>query len=481
MTGAGEYVLVRWALMRLLGLVYLVAFLVAKNQNRALLGANGLTPARDWLSRAGRRYGTWRDRLLNVPTIFWLNSSDRAMAAVAWTGVGLSACVLLGYANSLIMLVLWVLYLSLVEVGQVWYGFGWESQLLETGFLAVFLVPLLDGRPFPATAPPTPIIWLFRWLGVRLMLGAGLIKLRGDGCWRKLTCLDYHFETQPIPNPVSRTLHFLPRPVLHAGVLWNHVVELVVPWFCFFPQTVASWAGLLSISFQGFLIASGNLSFLNWVSMVPFIACFDDATLCRWLHLPLPAPAAPPVLGHQVLAWGYTLLVLLLSIRPVLNLVSNRQMMNTSFDPFRLVNTYGAFGSITRVRREIVIEGTRDEDVTEDTVWEAYEFKGKPGDPHRRPPQIAPYHLRLDWLMWFAAMGHPEDQPWIFAFILKLLEGDAACLSLLRKNPFPDAPPRYIRCSLYRYKFAPPSEDAWWERDRLRTWLGPVSLRESRR
>ncbi|HEY4001316.1 MAG TPA: lipase maturation factor family protein, partial [Candidatus Xenobia bacterium] len=173
---------VRFAILRLLGLVYLVAFAVAIRQNRALIGSNGLTPMRLFLRQVrDEPHPFW-----NTPTLFWLDDSDRALAVVAWSGAAVSLAVLLGAANALMMALLWVLYQSLVQVGQVWYRFGWESLLLETGFLAIFLCPLLAVRPFPATAPPVEIIWLFRWLGFRVMLGAGLIKLRGDECWKKL-------------------------------------------------------------------------------------------------------------------------------------------------------------------------------------------------------------------------------------------------------------------------------------------------------
>src|SRR5262245_25266595 len=182
-------------------------------------------------------------------------------------GLALSLLVLLGWANAILMALLWALYLSFVHIGQDWYGYGWEIQLLETGFLAVFLCPLVDGRPFPKRPPPAGVIWLYRWLIFRIMLGAGLIKLRGDPCWRDLTCLYFHYETQPIPNPLSRTFHFLPRVVLRGGALFNHVSELAAPWFAFVPWRAARHAaGAILLLFQASLILSGNLSFLNWLT-----------------------------------------------------------------------------------------------------------------------------------------------------------------------------------------------------------------------
>ena len=221
--------------------------------------------------------------MLRVPTLFWFGISDNALSIFSWVGFALSLVVLGGYANAILLAVLWAMYMSIVHIGQIWYGYGWEIQLLETGFLSIFLCPLLDGRPFPKSRPPILVIWLFRWLGFRIMIGAGLIKLRGDPCWRDLTCLYYHYETQPIPNPISRYLHFAPLWFHKFEVLWNHFVELIVPWFSFGPRTARHIAGVLLVTFQIFLIISGNLSFLNYLTIIPFLACFDDTFLRRFL------------------------------------------------------------------------------------------------------------------------------------------------------------------------------------------------------
>src|SRR5262249_25229067 len=227
--------------------------------------------------------------------------------------------------------VLWALYMSFVHIGQVWYAFGWEIQLLETGFLAIFLCPPLDARPFPRRPPPAPIIWLFRWLTFRIMLGAGLIKLRGDACWRQLTCLFYHYETQPIPNPLSRTLHFMPHWFHRLGVLFNHLTELVAPWFVFGPRLARHLAGTVMVLFQVVLILSGNLSFLNWLTIVPVLACFDDGFLAHLLPARLvrastaAAARAAPSHVQQLVVGAVVALVAVLSIAPIQNLLSGRQ------------------------------------------------------------------------------------------------------------------------------------------------------------
>ena len=238
----------------------------------------------------------------------------------------------------------------------------------------------------------------------------------------------------------------MPHGIHAAGVVINHVVEVLVPFAYFAPQPIAAIAGVITILFQGVLIASGNLSWLNWLTLVLCIPLLHNRWL-SWLPVHPPADlAAAPV--YQMTLYVVAAGVALLSIGPVLNMLSPRQMMNASFDPLHLVNTYGAFGSITRERYEIVLQGTDETAVTERTAWREYEFTGKPGDPSRRPPQVAPYHLRLDWLMWFEAMAPSPQSGWFFNLLANLLHGDAATLSLLRSNPFPDAPPRYVRAAV---------------------------------
>jgi hypothetical protein len=374
--------------------------------------------------------------------------------------------------------------MSFVNIGQDWYGYGWEIQLLETGFLSIFLCPLIDPRPFPKRPPPMPIIVLFRWLIFRIMFGAGLIKLRGDDVWRNGTALYYHFETQPLPGPLSRWLHFLPRILLKCGVWYNWLAELVAPLFAFGPRLARTIAGTIMIGLQFILLLSGNLSFLNWLTIIPALACFDDGCWSKILPQRLVKKAAAaqanaePSRPMLVTAWTITVIIGLLSIQPAFNLLSPDQIMNTSFDPLNLVNTYGAFGSVGRERLNIVFEGTNDPVPNDSATWKPYPYKALPVDLDTRPPQIAPYQLRLDWQMWFAAMSTPDEYPWTLTLIAKLLHNDPGTLGLFAANPFPDKPPRYIRATLYRYSFAPPGNPGhhWWTRQRLGApWLPPMS------
>ncbi len=470
MPDATNYWLSRLLLQRGLGLVYLIAFVCVLNQFRPLLGERGLLPVAAFVQQVPFR---------ESPSLFFFLPKDWAFMAAAWTGVALSSAVIAGAADRLnswvgavIWALLWALYISFVNVGQIFYGFGWESLLLEAGFFAMFL----GGRD---VAPQFINVLIYRWLAFRIMFGAGLIKLRGDPCWHDLTCLDYHYQTQPIPNPLSWYFHWGPEWTHRGGVLFNHFSELIVPFAYFLPQPISSIAGLITIAFQGTIMASGNLSWLNFLTIILAIPTLDDRFLSVVLPIKAPLVAATGA-GFKALTAAVGLMVAVLSVNPVRNMLSRQQVMNTSFNSLHLVGTYGAFGSITKDRYEIVVEGTADTRRSSETEWREYEFKGKPGDLARMPIQIAPYHLRLDWLMWFAAMSSYREHPWFVHLMAKLLEGDAETLSLMRGNPFPKQPPRFVRAEIYLYQFTSPEErrvsGQWWKRQRVGLYFPPVSL-----
>jgi Lipase maturation factor len=449
--------------------LYVIAFLVAANQFRPLLGSRGILPIPQFVRAVPFR---------RAPSVFHLRYSDRLFAGVAWTGVLIAAMALAGIVDKaptivsmLAWVALWALYLSIVNVGQTWYAFGWETLLLEAGFLTIFLGP-------DDSAPPTLILILVRWLVFRVEFGAGMIKMRGDRCWRDLTCLKYHHETQPLPGPLSWWFHHLPMPLHRVEVAANHVAQLVVPFLLFTPQPVAGIAAAVIIVTQLWLMLSGNFAWLNAVTITLALPALGDGILGWLLPISPPADLVDAPLWHDVLVVAVTALVAVLSYRPVANLLSSHQVMNTAFDPLRLVNTYGAFGSITRVRREIIVEGTRAEEITPATEWEEYEFKGKPGDPLRRPPQVAPYHLRLDWLMWFIPLSPQYGRSWFRPFLRRLLADDRDILKLLRRNPFAESPPTYVRARVFEYRFTSPEErrrtKAWWRRDLVGDYVPPM-------
>lgn len=479
----GGFRLANILFQRSLAAVYLIAFIITLNQFPVLLGQHGFLPVPESLRGLS---------FTRAPTIYQFWFSDRFFLLTAWTGVALSALILSGwhergpwYLSSAAWLALYGLYLSIVNAGQVFYAFGWEDMLLEAGFFAAFLGP--------ASSKPSlvPVLAL-RWMLFRLILGAGLIKLRNDPCWHNLTCLNYHFETQPMPNPLSWYFHQLPVPVLKGGVFLNHIVEVIVPFGLFGPQPFAAVAGGLIIGHQLLLIASGNFAFLNYLTIVLCLTAFSNAIFKQ--GDPLNVQGSQPLSGlHQYAMYLLAALTILLSVQPTLNLLSRNQIMNTSYNPFRLVNTYGMFGTITRERYEIVIEGTDDSRPSPASEWKEYEFKGKPGNVNKLAPQIAPYHLRLDWLMWFLPLSVTiqENGPvlrgyelWFLRFIEKLLEGDRSTLGLLRPGPFTGHPPRFVRGRFYRYHFTTWQEmkrtGAWWKRELIGDYLPPVSLPDLR-
>jgi hypothetical protein len=492
--GTPDATLARFALERGIAAIYIVAFVVAYRQFPALCGERGLEPA-PRLLRAVPGF-------LDAPTLFrWLAYTDVRLRVVSVIGAAVAALLLFGLPQASVLpldlgllltiaawLVLWVLYQSIANIGGTFYSFGWETLLLEAGFLAAFLGSA-------AVAPPLPVIIAFRWLAFRVEFGAGLIKLRGDPCWRRLECMDYHHETQPMPNPLSWWFHRLPKPLHRAEVVGNFVAQLVLPFGLFLPQPVATIAAVLMIATQAYLVVSGNYAWLNWLTMIAIAAGVSDQVVNGVLAAfglgPMVAPGAPVGGTFAPTPSWFTgavivlsMVIVVLSYRPVRNLLSRRQAMNASFDPFRLVNTYGAFGTVSRVRDEVVIEGS-DADVLDEAEWREFEFRGKPGDVRRLPRQFAPYHLRLDWLMWFLPLSPAYGEPWFVPFLVKLLEGDPPTLRLLRRNPFPAGPPRFVRAVLYRYRFTTRRErretGAWWTRERLGEFVEPVTLPPHRR
>ncbi|GAA1778645.1 lipase maturation factor family protein [Agromyces lapidis] len=444
---AHDYEVARQVLQRGVGVLAVVAFWSTLNQFRPLLGEHGLLPVPALLQRASRLRG---------PSLFRWGYSDRRLVAVAVAGIVLGASVVFGlpqlgppWLPMLAFIALWLLYLSIVNVGQTFYGFGWEMLLCE----ALFTVAFLGSNAQP---PPITIVVAIWWLVFRLEFGAGMIKIRGGREWRDLTALMYHHETQPMPGPLSRQAHLLP-PWFHRGeVLGNHVAQLVVPFLLFVPGPVGSVAAAIVILTQLWLIVTGNFAWLNWITVVLAASAITDPV---W-HLLI--PAIPEDLGTDasgspswwvLVVLAVSALVLVLSWWPLRNLFAHRQLMNAAFNRWMLVNAYGAFGTVTKRRIEIVVEGTLDEVPDEDAAWREYGFKGKPGDVRALPRQWAPYHLRLDWLMWFLPLGRLWE-PWFEVFLERLLAADGPTLALLADDPFDGEPPRWLRVRAYHYRFA---------------------------
>ncbi|MBL0888919.1 lipase maturation factor family protein [Myceligenerans indicum] len=488
-----DYDVARQVLQRGFGALYVVAFWGVLRQFRPLCGTRGLTPAPRLLAVT-----TWRDG----PSLFRAGYSDRLLAAVAWCGILLGASAVAGLPQAgswwvpmLCFVALWFGYLSVVNAGGLFYGYGWETLLCEAGFVVAFLGSPGAWGSHGGVATPLLTVLAVRWLLFRIELGAGLIKWRGDPAWRNLTALYYHHETQPMPGPFSWHAHHLPRWWHRVEVAGNHVTQLGVPWLLLLPQPFASVAGIVVVLTQGWLVVTGNFAWLNWATILLGLGVVSDGTwtwLLGWTGLPVTRLADPPATGTGVVPVAYVVvisaamvLLAVLSVRPALNLASRHQRMNASFEPFRLVNAYGAFGSMTRRRVEIVVEGTDAADpATADAVtgaepvWREYEFRGKPGDPGRRPRQWAPYHLRLDWQMWFLPLGHASG--WFTVLLRRLLEADGPTLRLLRTDPFDGARPRWVRAVAWRYRYTTRGErartGAWWVREAPRVVVPPMRL-----
>lgn len=477
---APDYGFAREVLQRGIAAVYFIAFLSGMNQFPALLGEHGLLPAPRFLERYGR---------LALPTLFRWRYSDRLLRAVCLMGMAIAITLVAGlpqlgppWLPMITFLALWLLYMSIVNVGQTFYSFGWEILLLEAGFTVAFLGS-------NQTAPPKTILILLAWLLFRLEFGAGMIKIRGGSEWRNLTALYYHHETQPMPGPLSRQAHLLPKPLHKMEVLGNHFAQLIVPFFLFAPQPLASIAAGIIIFTQLWLVATGNFAWLNWIPIVLAFSAISDPVLHSLVPvIPLDLHAAEQhsaagVASDTPLWWlvvvlAASLLLVVLSYWPIRNLFAHRQLMNASFNRWQLVNTYGAFGTVTKRRIEMVVEGTLTED-PDDADWREYGFKGKPGDLYKLPRQWAPYHLRLDWLMWFLPLRTVHEE-WFYAFLGKLLEADHQVLKLLRYDPFDGARPRWVRVRSCLYRFSTRAEYREtrqpWIRTSLSEVIPPLSL-----
>lgn len=466
-----SYILTRWVFLRLLGLVYLVAFASLLPQIKGLVGANGILPIADYLDAVYASYGTQSYRLL--PTLAWLNSSDAFLQLLCWGGIIASILTIVGLLTAPALIVCWACYLSLTTAGQVFLGYQWDALLLETGFLAIFFAPLqLLPRPSKESEPSWLILWAFRLLLFRLMFGSGVVKLSsGDPNWKNLTALTYHYYTQPLPTPFAWYAQQLPLWFHQLSTLGTFVIELVVPFTIFAPWRRLRFLGAAAMTFlQILIILTGNYTFFNWLTIFLCVLLLDDDFLRRWLPKRLitrlnPTPKPLPRWRRILVAPIAIFLIYLGALQigglflPTRALPGFDVLRSTA--SFALVNRYGLFAVMTTTRLEITVEGSND-----GQNWQAYTFRYKPGDLNRPPPWIAPFQPRLDWQMWFAALGSAEQNPWFGSFMQRLLEGSPDVLALLETNPFPDAPPRYIRAEGFWYTFtdaATRSETgAWW-------------------
>lgn len=496
-SGASTYFLTRALFVRGLGVIYLVAFASLGVQIRGLSGENGVVPAAKVLEFKHSQLGS--DAYWSVPTLAWLKSSDDFLQFLCYGGAILSVLVILRIRPGPILLVLWVFYLSLYGCCVPFMNFQWDILLLETGFLGVFFASWrLWPRGSTDPAPSRMILWLIRLLLFKLMFFSGVVKLDSkDEVWWNLTALSVHYETQPLASPLAWYAHQLPEEfqIVCCGVMF--VIELVVPFLIFTTRWLRQFAFFSLIILMCAIILTGNYTFFNFLTMLLCISLVDDTFLLSFVpkrfatslavHRPLKrrqlwriAPLA--LISTVIILLGTFLSINRLTIRMELRKYALWRHTEKVFGsvqqwigPFHVANNYGLFANMTENRPEIVIEGSND-----GREWQVYEFKWKPGDLSRVPGVVAPHQPRLDWQMWFAALNKRRNNWWFRRLTSQLLEGSEQVLTLLEHNPFPDAPPRYVRALLYDYRFTDWSEREesghWWRRELIGVYQRPMSL-----
>ncbi len=459
--------------LRLLGVVYLIAFISFWVQSSGLLGEKGIAPAGTFFQRAGEILGPggfWQ-----LPSVCWWGAGDAALQVWAAGGVVVSVLLITGFAPLACLIFLWAVYLSLTVAGQVFYQFQWDILLLETGFLAIFLAPL-SWRLKPAR-PPRVAHFLLLWLLFRLMFASGVVKLSsGAPAWADGSALTFHYFTQPLPTPLAWFAHQLPSWWQWLSLKVMFFIELVLPFFLFAPRRPRLFAAGGVVLLQVLIALTGNYGFFNILTAALCLLAVDD-TVWRRRIVSAPARFMP-----RAFLWPVAAALFLLSLVPLLSAFRRPLPLPVplvqayeAVAPFRTVNGYGLFAVMTRERREIIIQGSED-----GLVWKTYSFRFKPGDPRRSPPWVAPYMPRLDWQMWFAALSEAGQNPWLFNLMQRLLEGSPAVLGLLEENPFSQKPPRFVRALSDDYTFTKLEPDRrsedWWKVEPVGIYCGELSL-----
>jgi len=469
----------RWFL-RFLGLIYLIAFVSFWIQADGLVGNKGVTPVSQLLTAARAQLG--QQSYLALPTLCWLNASNAFLHLLCGAGAFFSLLLVIGIAPILCLAVLFVLYLSLTVAGQTFYSFQWDVLLLETGFLSVFLAPW-TGWSRRGQSPPLsrPALFLLHFLLFKLMLLSGVVKLTsGDASWGNLTALDYHYWTQPLPTMLGWWADKSPEWFKHFSTAFVLVAEIAGAFLIWFPRHLRLLGCGILVFFQIVIGLTGNYAFFNLLTIALCLLLIDDAVWSGRFPLTKSEPVGRrwPVLvpvAVIIVTMPLNSALIFSGFKPEAQWPRPFEVVYSALAPFRIVNSYGLFRVMTKERSEIIIEGSDD-----GIEWKAYEFKWKPGALDRRPGWVQPHQPRLDWQMWFAALGDVRQNSWFVGLVQRLLENTPEVTRLLAKNPFPEKPPRYVRAELYRYRFSSLAEHretgAWWQRQDLREYLSTVSL-----
>jgi predicted DCC family thiol-disulfide oxidoreductase YuxK len=466
--------LVSFLFLRLSGLIYLAAFASFGVQALGLIGSHGILPLAQLVDALDARVGPVRFFLM--PMLFWWSASDVSIQAACWAGAALSFLLVLNLVPRLSLFLLYVLYLSLLYAGQTFMSYQWDTFLLEAGFLSLLM-----------SFAQRPGVWLLRWLLFRFLFMSGVVKLlSGDPNWWNLSALSYHFLTQPLPTPLAWYAAHLPPGILRLATAGMFFVELVLPFFIFFPRRIRFFAAFGILVLQSCILITGNYNWFNLQTLLLCLLLFDDAALQKVLpqrlirRLPVrPDRAAPrTVVRLTVCCWALVLVfcsLVQMDVRFGGSPPAVTQRLAALLEPLHMVSGYGLFAVMTTQRDEIVIEGSYD-----GVQWHEYEFRYKPGELARRPPWNIPHQPRLDWQMWFASLDDPRRLRWFQLFLQKLLENEPAVTALLEKNPFANKPPRYVRAQFYDYTYSGSGEKAhglWWDRRLLGSYFPTVYLK----
>ena len=486
------YFLTRWVFLRALAVIYLFAFVSLWLQIGGLIGHQGILPADQFMSAVKQQcdaLGLGLERFSEVPTLCWFGASDHFLNFQCAAGTVLSLLLLFDLAPAPCLALLWLFYLSLSVVGQDFLGFQWDNLLLEAGFLAIFFAPLRWLPKFAAEAAPSRItLWLLRLLLFKLIFSSGCVKLLSrDPAWRDLTALTFHYHTQPLPTWIAWYAQQLPLSFQQFSCAIMFAIELGAPFLFFGPRRIRFFGATAILFLQLLILLTGNYTFFNFLTIALCLLLLDDFILANFIPQKLYLTFNLNPLTRQ-LRWPRVILiplaivitsVSLFQVISLFNVYSSLLVplakLNAQLASLRTINSYGLFAVMTTRRDEIIVEGSND-----GITWLPYEFKYKPGDLNRRPGFIEPFQPRLDWQMWFAALGTERDNPWFNNFCKRLLQGSPPVLALLQKNPFPQHPPKLLRAELYEYQFTDPAErqatGAWWKRTPVGEYLPPVTL-----
>jgi hypothetical protein len=523
--GAADRLIGRWLFLRAMGLIYFSAFYALLFQVKGLIGTQGILPAGEYLDDA-RSLGA--ARFWYAPTLLWLSSSNHMLMALMWVGLIAAVILIVNIWPRAMLLVCFVCYLSFVCAAQDFSGYQSDGMLLEAGFLSLFLAPggLLPG--WGAKRPPArAAVLLLLWEWFRIYFESGVVKLEsGDPTWRNLTAMYEYYQNGPLPTWIGWYVQHLPYWFHKATAGATLGMELALVWMAFLPRRWRIACFFIVTAWQIGVIATANYTFLNYLVLVLAFLLLDDAFLRRFVPArwrqeqiaespeeqrerggmvgdqPVADAGEPEAAGepeHEteqreparwLVAAGIAVRAIALTWVFYATAVELVQMFwhevpvpaspVAALEPFRIANQYGLFAVMTPHRYEIEFQGSND-----GQNWVAYPFRYKPQDVRERPGIYAPYQPRFDWNLWFASLGSWLQNPLVPRTEELLLQGDQDVLGLFAGNPFPNAPPKYVRAVIWQYWFSTPEQKreqgVWWTRQYLGTYAPTITLREDGR